>query len=82
MFMTEQGAGSDVGATSVTAAPRNDGTWALTGDKWFCSNADAELAMVLARPAGGAAGVEGRGRCSCCRAPGRMARRTHIGSCG
>ena len=59
MFMTEQGAGSDVGATSVTAAPRNDGTWALTGDKWFCSNADAELAMVLARPAGGAAGLKG-----------------------
>ena len=59
MFMTEQGAGSDVGATTVTASPRNDGTWALTGDKWFCSNADAELAMVLARPAGGPAGLKG-----------------------
>ncbi len=59
MFMTEQGAGSDVGATTVSAAPRNDGTWALTGDKWFCSNADAELAMVLARPAGGPPGLKG-----------------------
>lgn len=59
MFMTEQGAGSDVGATSVTASPRNDGTWALTGDKWFCSNADADLAMVLARPVGGPPGLQG-----------------------
>ena len=59
MFMTEQGAGSDVGATTVSASPRNDGTWALTGDKWFCSNADAGLAMVLARPAGGPPGLKG-----------------------
>ena len=49
MFMTEQGAGSDIAATVVRAAPREDGTWALSGDKWFCSNPDAELAMVLAR---------------------------------
>ncbi|MBP0495400.1 acyl-CoA dehydrogenase family protein [Pararoseomonas indoligenes] len=49
MFMTEQGAGSDIAATVVRAAPQEDGTWALTGDKWFCSNPDAELAMVLAR---------------------------------
>jgi len=59
MFMTEQGAGSDVGATAVQAAPQADGTWALTGDKWFCSNADADLAMVLARPVGGPAGLRG-----------------------
>ena len=48
MFMTEQGAGSDVGATATTAVPEGD-TWRLTGDKWFCSNPDAELALVLAR---------------------------------
>ena len=59
MFMTEQGAGSDVGATAVIAEPRNDGTWALTGDKWFCSNPDADLAMVLARPAGAGPGLKG-----------------------
>jgi acyl-CoA dehydrogenase len=59
MFMTEQGAGSDVGATAVAAEPRNDGTWALTGDKWFCSNPDADLAMVLARPAGAQPGLKG-----------------------
>lgn len=49
MFMTEQGAGSDVGATETTAQPGPDGIWSLHGDKWFCSNPDADLAMVLAR---------------------------------
>ena len=33
--------------------------WALWGDKWFCSNADAEVALVLARPEGGAPGTRG-----------------------
>ncbi len=59
MFMTEQGAGSDVGATATRAVRDADGTWRLYGDKWFCSNADAELAMVLARPDGGPAGTRG-----------------------
>lgn len=59
MFMTEQGAGSDIANTAVTAAPNGDGSWALTGDKWFCSNADAELAMVLARPDGAPPGIKG-----------------------
>jgi len=61
MFMTEQGAGSDVGATAVTATPQPDGSWALHGDKWFCSNPDADLAMVLARPMGAPAGIKGVG---------------------
>jgi acyl-CoA dehydrogenase len=61
MFMTEQGAGSDVGATTVSAVPRADGTWALHGDKWFCSNPDAGLAMVLARPVDAAGGIKGVG---------------------
>ncbi|MDB5378724.1 MAG: acyl-CoA dehydrogenase [Rubritepida sp.] len=59
MFMTEQGAGSDIGATVVSASPNEDGSWALSGDKWFCSNADAELAMVLARREGGPPGLKG-----------------------
>jgi acyl-CoA dehydrogenase len=58
MFMTEQGAGSDVGATA-TVARRDGAHWALWGDKWFCSNADADLALVLARPEGGASGTKG-----------------------
>ncbi len=49
MFMTEQGAGSDVAATTTRAQQQEDGSWRLTGDKWFCSNPDADLAMVLAR---------------------------------
>jgi alkylation response protein AidB-like acyl-CoA dehydrogenase len=59
MFMTEQGAGSDIAATAVTAAPAPDGTCRLTGDKWFCSNPDAGLVMVLARREGGAPGLRG-----------------------
>ena len=49
MFMTEQGAGSDVSATATHAQLQPDGHWLLTGDKWFCSNPDAGFAMVLAR---------------------------------
>jgi len=49
MFMTEQGAGSDVSATTTEAHQDADGNWLLQGDKWFCSNPDAGYAMVLAR---------------------------------
>jgi alkylation response protein AidB-like acyl-CoA dehydrogenase len=58
MFMTEQGAGSDVGATA-TRAVRDEEHWRLYGDKWFCSNVDAALALVLARPDGAPAGTKG-----------------------
>ena len=60
MFMTEQGAGSDVGGV-VTRAVREGDAWRLYGDKWFCSNADAGVAMVLARPEGAPAGTKGLG---------------------
>ncbi len=59
MFMTEQGAGSDVAATSVEATENTDGSWALRGDKWFCSNPDADMALVLARRKGGPLGHKG-----------------------
>lgn len=61
MFMTEQGAGSDVAATSTEARPdpEDPQAWRLHGDKWFCSNPDAGLAMVLARHQGGPAGMKG-----------------------
>ena len=63
MFMTEQAAGSDVGRIATRAARETDaqgGTaWRLYGDKWFCSNADADLAMVLARPDGAPDGIKG-----------------------
>lgn len=59
MFMTEQGAGSDVSATTTIATQADDGTWKLHGDKWFCSNPDAGFAMVLARsePVDGLKGI-------------------------
>ena len=59
MFMTERESGSDVGATRVRAEPAKDGTWRLLGDKWFCSNPDADLAMVLARIPEGPPGIKG-----------------------
>ena len=62
MFMTEQGAGSDVAATTTRATPVStpDGdAYQLHGDKWFCSNPDAGLAMVLARIDGAPAGMAG-----------------------
>ncbi len=59
MFMTEQGAGSDVGATATRAWQDAEGNWRLDGDKWFCSNPDAGLAMVLARPDGAQPGTRG-----------------------
>ena len=63
MFMTEQAAGSDVARIATRAAletaPDGTETWRLYGDKWFCSNADADLAMVLARPDGAPSGING-----------------------
>lgn len=60
MFMTERFAGSDVGATETVAVREGD-HWRLTGDKWFCSNASTDLALVLARPEGAAPGTRGLG---------------------
>ncbi|WP_144636815.1 acyl-CoA dehydrogenase family protein [Bordetella genomosp. 13] len=59
MFMTEQGAGSDIAATATEARRDADGNWRLHGDKWFCSNPDADFAMVLARPDDAPAGMKG-----------------------
>ncbi|MEG0976553.1 MAG: acyl-CoA dehydrogenase family protein, partial [Comamonas sp.] len=59
MFMTEQAAGSDISNTQTTATAQVDGSWRLTGDKWFCSNPDAAFAMVLARVDGGPPGMKG-----------------------
>jgi len=59
MFLTEKQGGSDVGANEVRAEPREDGTYELYGEKWFCSNVDAEGALALARTPGAPAGTEG-----------------------
>jgi len=57
-FVTERNGGSDVGAIETEARDRGDGTWAITGDKWFCSNPD-EYFLVAARPAGARQGTAG-----------------------
>jgi acyl-CoA dehydrogenase len=57
-FMTERSGGSDVGAIETTARCE-DGVWRLTGDKWFCSHADADVALLLARPEGAPSGTQG-----------------------
>ena len=57
-FMTEKAGGSDVGAIE-TVARNQDGVWRLHGDKWFCSHADADVALMLARPEGAPGGTRG-----------------------
>jgi acyl-CoA dehydrogenase len=57
-FMTERAGGSDVGAIE-TLARCEDGDWRLYGDKWFCSHADADVALLLARPEGAPKGTRG-----------------------
>src|SRR6195952_3188382 len=59
-FMTEKEGGSDVGTLTTTAVPEGD-HWRLTGEKWFCSNADAKVVMLLARPEGAGPGTRGVG---------------------
>jgi alkylation response protein AidB-like acyl-CoA dehydrogenase len=49
MFLTEKTGGSDVGANLVSAKSLGNNYYALNGEKWFCSNANADLAFVLAR---------------------------------
>src|ERR1700723_313353 len=58
-WMTEIKGGSDLGAAVETAAWPVRGGWRLTGEKYFASNAGAELAVVAARPEGAATGVRG-----------------------
>ncbi|MGJ4908305.1 acyl-CoA dehydrogenase family protein [Bradyrhizobium sp. HKCCYLS2033] len=59
-FMTEKEGGSDVGTLTTVAVPEGD-HWRLHGEKWFCSNADAKVVMLLARPQGAEAGTRGVG---------------------
>jgi alkylation response protein AidB-like acyl-CoA dehydrogenase len=58
-WMTEIKGGSDLGAAVETIARPARDCWLLTGDKYFASNANAELAVVAARPEGAASGVRG-----------------------
>src|SRR6185503_12881782 len=59
-FITEQDGGSDVGAIETAARINSDGTWSITGEKWFCSNPD-EYFVIAARPEGASSGTDGIG---------------------
>ena len=63
MFLTERQGGSDVGAAAAVAVrdAEAEGGWRLHGEKWFCSNAGADVSLVLARPEGASAGTQGLG---------------------
>jgi acyl-CoA dehydrogenase len=59
-WMTEARGGSDLGTGVETRArPLADQSWRLDGDKHFCSNVGAEVALVAARPVDAPAGVRG-----------------------
>jgi hypothetical protein len=64
MNLTEPQAGSDVGALKTRAAPRGDGTYAITGQKIYISWGDNDFTgnvchLVLARLPDGAPGTKG-----------------------
>ena len=53
MAMTEKQGGSDVRANTTRAVPAGEGTYLLTGHKWFCSAPMSDGFLVLAQaPAG------------------------------
>ncbi|MFD7689335.1 acyl-CoA dehydrogenase family protein [Streptomyces sp. NPDC059781] len=54
MGMTEKQGGSDVRANTTAARPlAEDGTYELTGHKWFCSAPMSDAFLVLAQAPGG-----------------------------
>ncbi len=64
MLLTEQGAGSDLGALETSAEKLEDGTYSISGNKIFITNGDQNLTEniiypVLARIKGAPAGTRG-----------------------
>jgi putative acyl-CoA dehydrogenase len=53
MAMTEKQGGSDVRANTTRADATADGTYRLTGHKWFCSAPMSDAFLVLAQAPGG-----------------------------
>ncbi len=53
MAMTEKQGGSDVRANTTRAERADDGTYRLTGHKWFCSAPMSDAFLTLAQAAGG-----------------------------
>jgi putative acyl-CoA dehydrogenase len=61
MAMTEKQGGSDVRANTTRAEPAGDGSYIVTGHKWFCSAPMCDLFLILAQTsrAGGAQDQQG-----------------------
>lgn len=64
MVLTEESAGSDVGAVKAKAVPNDDGTYTITGNKIFITWGDHDLTdnivhLVLARTPDAAPGTKG-----------------------
>ncbi len=53
MALTEKQGGSDVRANSTVAEPLSDGSYRLTGHKWFCSAPMSDAFLVTAHAPGG-----------------------------
>jgi acyl-CoA dehydrogenase len=60
-FLTEVQGGSDVGANATIARLQDDGSFLISGEKWFCSVADAQQFLVTARVENGPPGTRGLG---------------------
>lgn len=58
-WMTEAGGGSDIGTYVRSVAVPHGDFYLLTGEKYFCSNVGAELAVVAARPMDAPEGIRG-----------------------
>ena len=58
-WMTEIKGGSDLGANVETIASPNGDHYLLNGEKYFCSNAHAEIAVVAARIKGSPKSIKG-----------------------
>ncbi len=48
-FLTEVQGGSDVGRNASRAVRQPDGSYRVWGEKWFCSNIDADVFLMTAR---------------------------------
>ena len=53
MAMTEKQGGSDVRANTTRAVPSDDGSYILTGHKWFCSAPMSDAFLTLAQAESG-----------------------------
>lgn len=60
-FLTEIQGGSDVGLNAAYAKQDENGVWRIIGEKWFCSNAGANLIFMTARYDQAISGTKGLG---------------------